>query len=73
MIAPSTSSASTTPPDTSAMSTATRPATNAPISGTKAAKNVMTISGTTSGTPMISSAMPIRIASTSPTSAIPRT
>jgi hypothetical protein len=33
----------------------------------------MTMIGTTSGTPMISSASPIRIASTSPMSAIPRT
>ena len=43
------------------------------MSGTKAAKNVMTASGTTSGTPMMTSAMAIRTASTNPTIAIPRT
>ncbi len=73
MIAPSTSAASSRPPETSAISTATSPARNAPINGTNAAKNVITMIGTTSGTPMISSARPIRIASTRPTSAIPRT
>ena len=45
----------------------------APMSGTNAAKNVMTASGTTSGTPMRTSAIAIRIASTKPTMAIPRT
>ena len=47
------------------MSTAARPATKAPISGRKAPKNVRIISGTTSGTPMTSSARPISSASTS--------
>ena len=68
-----TISAVTTPPSTSVISTAARPAAKAPISGMNAPRKVSSMSGTTSGTPRITRPAPIIVASAAPTSTSPRT
>lgn len=68
-----TISASVTPFDTSAMSTATRPANRAPTIGTNADTKVSTARGSTSGTSRIHSPRPMSTASRMPTKAWLRT
>ncbi|CAD5914414.1 exported protein of unknown function [Streptomyces sp. KY70] len=73
MMIASTISASVSPLETSAMSTATKPAKTAPTIGTNAETNVSTASGSTRGTSRIHRPMPMRTASSRPTNAWDRT
>ena len=61
------------PPSASAISTPTAPAATAPTIGMKAVKNVSSAMGSTSGTPRIRKPRPMKTASMSATSAVPRT
>ena len=69
----STTSAEMNPLATNAISTATVPATTAPMIGTNADRNTSADSGITSGTCTIARPMPMPTASTSATAAVART